>query len=105
MLTAFSTVPWLVIHWTFTSHYLLAASLFQLSFAQQTPETERKIKRRKTILLVIDAIIYAGLLSGFLVLTFYDFQNRSNFHRVTTRFLNVNLFIFTLISISSMVYI
>ena len=49
--------------------------------------------------------MYAGLLSGFLVLVIYDFPDEIDFARSVAKVKNINIFLFTLISICSMIYI
>ena len=53
-------VCWLCLQWNFTSHYLQAACLFRLTFKYRSEETEKAIKNRKAMPILLDILVYIG---------------------------------------------
>ena len=48
----------LVLHWTFTSHYLQTACLFSFTYAEYSYVQEKRLKLRKLILLAVNVSMY-----------------------------------------------
>ena len=55
------TITMLTFFWFFTSHYLKIACLFRLTFSKHDLTNLKKIKKRKKLLIVLDAIMYSSI--------------------------------------------
>ena len=103
LLTSF--IAFLILHWTFTSHYLQAATLFRLSFAEKSNSAQRKIHCRRLFLVGMDLIMYSLLVIAYGIFVSCNLGNYTNWIKELQRFRNYTVFSFTLIGIISMTYL
>ena len=66
-------------HWIFTWHYVEAASLFRLTFGQQSLATLSRIDKRKKKLKVCNWLTYSVLVIGQATLTYFS-MNTDKYH-------------------------
>lgn len=103
LLTSF--IAFLILHWTFTSHYLQAATLFRLSFVEKSNSAQRKIHCRRLFLVGMDLIMYSLLVIAYGIFVSCNLGNYTDWIEELQRFRNYTVFSFTLIGIISMTYL